>query len=161
MGWLRRLGLGWVLGLCLARVRLTCRVLLRRLCRRCAFGLAAPLGIGWVLGLSLALVRLSCRVLLRRLWPPVRVWVGCAAGNWAGCVAFVSRWRVLTALDIAAPINKPPPLRGGCRLNGWGRDGTCTIPNGIADAWLPVHSGAGCAVGMMRGALDTCGYGSQ
>ena len=46
-GWLCRLGLGWVLGLCLASARLSCLVLLlRRLCRRCAFGLAVPLGIG-------------------------------------------------------------------------------------------------------------------
>ena len=45
LGWLCRLGLGWVLGLCFALARLTCRVLLRRLCRRCAFGLAVPLGL--------------------------------------------------------------------------------------------------------------------
>ena len=43
------------------------RAVLRRLCRRCAFGLAAPLGLGWVLGLCFALARLTCRVLLRRL----------------------------------------------------------------------------------------------
>ena len=59
--------------------------------RRCAFGLAVPLGFGWVLGLCLALVRISCRVQLRRLWPPVRFWVGCAAWDWAGRLAFVSR----------------------------------------------------------------------
>ena len=40
------LGLGWVLGRHLALVRLPCRVLLRRLCRRCAFGWAVPLGFG-------------------------------------------------------------------------------------------------------------------
>ena len=32
--------------LSLAWLRLTCRVLLRRLCRRCALGLAVPLGFG-------------------------------------------------------------------------------------------------------------------
>ena len=42
-------------------------MLLRRLCRRCAFGLAVPLVFGWVHGLRLALARLSCRVQLRRL----------------------------------------------------------------------------------------------
>ena len=83
-GWLRRWGLGWVLGLRLAWVRLPCQVLLRRLCRRGAFGWLCRLGLGWVLGLSLAWVRISGWVLLRRLWPPVRVWVGCAAWNWLG-----------------------------------------------------------------------------
>ena len=34
------------LALSLALVRLSCRTLLRRLCRRCAFGLAVPLGFG-------------------------------------------------------------------------------------------------------------------
>ena len=34
--------------LSLAQLRLSCRVLLRRLCRRCAFGLAVPLVLGAV-----------------------------------------------------------------------------------------------------------------
>ena len=54
------LELGLVHGRRLARVRLSCRVQLRRLCRRCALGLAVPLGFGWVHGLRLALARLSC-----------------------------------------------------------------------------------------------------
>ncbi len=40
-------------------VRISGWVLLRRLCRRCAFGLAVPLGIGWVLGTYLTLARLD------------------------------------------------------------------------------------------------------
>ena len=43
LGWLCRCDLDWVLGLSLALARLSCRVLLRRLCRRGAFGLAVPL----------------------------------------------------------------------------------------------------------------------
>ena len=39
-----------VLGLRLTLVRISCRVRLRRLCRRCAFGLAVPLGLGWMHG---------------------------------------------------------------------------------------------------------------
>ena len=41
------LGLGWVLGRRLAWVRLPCRVLLRRLCRRCAFGWLCRFDLGW------------------------------------------------------------------------------------------------------------------
>ena len=67
LGWLCPLGFGRVHGHRLARVRLSCQVQLRRLCRRCAFGLAVPLVFGWVHGLRLALARLSCRVQLRRL----------------------------------------------------------------------------------------------
>ena len=48
-GWLRRLGLGWVPGFRLAWLRLTCRVQLRRLCRRGALGWLCRLGLGWVL----------------------------------------------------------------------------------------------------------------
>ena len=44
-GWLRRLGLCWALRLCLAWVRLSNRLRLRRLRRRGAFGLAVPLGV--------------------------------------------------------------------------------------------------------------------
>ena len=68
LGWLCPLGFGWVHGRRLARVRLSCRVQLRRLCRRCAFGLAVPLWLSaWRLARSLAWARLSCRVQLRRL----------------------------------------------------------------------------------------------
>ena len=69
--------------------------------------------------LSLALVRLPSLVQLRRLWPTVRVWVVCAAGAWAGCVALVSRWRAYPAGCSC----------GGCaagarlgRLRRWGLD---------------------------------------
>ena len=48
-------------------VRLPCRVLLRRLCRRGAFGWLRRWGLDWVLGLRLAWVRISGWVLLRRL----------------------------------------------------------------------------------------------
>ena len=50
-----------------AWVRISGWVLLRRLCRRGAFGWLCRWGVGWVRGLSLALVRLSGWVLLRRL----------------------------------------------------------------------------------------------
>jgi len=107
-GWLCRLSLGWVHGRRLARVRLSCQVQLRRLCRRCAFGLAVPLGFGWVHGLRLALARISCRVLLRRIWPPVRFEVGCALWVLAGCMACVLRWRVCPA---GCSCHALPPVR--------------------------------------------------
>ena len=44
LSWLCRLSLGWVLGRRLALARLSCRVQLRRLCRRGAFGSAVPPG---------------------------------------------------------------------------------------------------------------------
>ena len=44
------MGLGRVLGVCLAWMRLTGLVQLRRPCRRYAFGLAVPLGLGWMHG---------------------------------------------------------------------------------------------------------------
>ena len=40
----------WRLARSLAWARLSCRVQLRRLCRRYAFGLAVPLGLGWMHG---------------------------------------------------------------------------------------------------------------
>ncbi len=52
---------------------------------------AVPLGLGWALGLRLAWVCSSGWVLLRRLWPPVRVWVGCAAWALVESIAYI-RW---------------------------------------------------------------------
>ena len=116
LGWLCPLGFGWVHGRRLARVRLSCRVRLRRLCRRCTLGLAVPLGLGGVLGVSLALVRISCRVLLRRLRRRcafgLAVPLGFGLDAWPrGCAA--------DTLDLDVPPLSPykqsPPLRGGCR----------------------------------------------
>ena len=90
-------------------------VLLRRLCRRGAFGLAVPLGLGWALGLRLASARLSCWVLLRRLWPPMRSWVGCAAWIWVGCLAAWIGCGYAGHRRSFSPYKQSPPLRGGCR----------------------------------------------
>ena len=58
--------------------------------------------------LSPALVRLPSLVQLRRLWPPVRIWVGCAAGAWAGCVAF----------DLRGCVCPAGRCCGGCAAGG-------------------------------------------
>ena len=94
LGWLCRLGLCWALRLCLAWVRLSHWMRLRRLCRLCAFGLAVPLGIGlsaWHAPRVGALVRSGAAA---AAMPPGRIWVGCAAWDWAGCLAIVSRGHV-------------------------------------------------------------------
>ena len=94
LGWLCRLGVDWALRLCLAWVRLSNWMRLRRLCRPCAFGLAVPLGIGlsaWHAPRVGALVRSGAAA---AAMPPGRIWVGCAAWDWAGCLAIVSRGHV-------------------------------------------------------------------
>ena len=96
LGWLCRWGLGWVRGLSLALARLSCRVQLRRLCRRCALGLAVPLGFGWVHGLRLALARLSCRVQLPRF--AAGAFLVCFAAIPAGSIAYVGE-----ALSVGIP----------------------------------------------------------
>ena len=98
--------------LSLAWLRLTCRVQLRRLCRRCAFGLAAPLGFGvgaWPLSCAGAIDLPGAAA---AAMPPVRVWVGCALGfgldAWPrGCAADTP--------DIAAlfPLTNNRPLSEG------------------------------------------------
>ena len=125
LGWLCPLGFGWVHGVRLARVRLSCRVRLRRLCRRCACGLAAPLGLGRVLGVCLALVRISCRVQLRRLCRRcafgLAVPLGFGLGAWPrGCAADTP--------DIAAlfPLTNNRPLSEGAAGASRLGEGWCT-----------------------------------
>ena len=78
--------------LSLALVRLSCRVQLRRLCRRCAFGLAVPLGLG--LG----------------AWPSSRM----------GALVLPAHARTSQLRWTSPPhfsfTKQSPPLRGGCRL---------------------------------------------
>ena len=68
LGRLRHLGLGWVLGLRLALVRLPRRVLLRRLCRRGALGWLCP----WIDTWCMECGRLSYVGALRRRWTRMR-----------------------------------------------------------------------------------------
>ena len=88
---------------------------LRRLCRRCAFGLAVPLGFGRVLGVCLAWMRLSCRMQLRR---PCR---RCAFGLGVPLEFGLDAWPrgcAADTLDLDVPLStykQSPPLRGGCR----------------------------------------------
>ena len=95
----------------LALVRLSCQVQLRRLCRRCAFGLAVPLGLG------LGARPLTC--------------VG-------ALVLRSTRSYIAASLDIAAPFllykTIAPSQRGLPASAGWGRGGTRTQPSGSADA---------------------------
>ena len=99
----------------LAWARLSCRVQLRRLCRRCAFGLAVPFGF-WLGAWRVSRVDAFDRPgAATAAMPPVRVWVGCALGfgldAWPrGCAA--------DTLDLDVPFSpykQSPPLRGGCR----------------------------------------------
>ncbi len=86
LAWLCRLGLGRVLGLCLALVRLSGRVLLRRLRRLDALGLAVPLGIGpgtWPVSRVSAFIRSDAAA---AAMPPVRSWGGCALIIWGSIV---------------------------------------------------------------------------
>ena len=77
-------------------------MLLRRLCRRCALGLAVPLGFGlgaWPLSHVGAF---SLPGAAAAASPPGRFGVGCAAWDWVGCLAFVLRrycllWRFQAA----------------------------------------------------------------
>ena len=59
-------------------------MLLRRLCRRCAFGLAVPFGFwpgAWPSSRAGALILPGAAA---AALPPVRFWVGCAIGFWLG-----------------------------------------------------------------------------
>ena len=80
--------------------------------------------------LRLALARLFCRALLRRLWPPVRFGVGCAAWDWAGCVARRLAWVLLSCWMLLRRLW--PPVRfwvavplgiglGACHRLAWVR----------------------------------------
>ena len=83
-GWLCRLGLCWALRLCLAWVRLSNWMRLRRLRRRGAFGLAVPFGFGlgaWPSSCAGALILPGAAA---AALPPVRFEVGCAIGFWLG-----------------------------------------------------------------------------
>ena len=82
LGWLCRCDLDWVLGLSLALARLSCRVLLRRLCRRYALRLAVPPG-----------VRLGA-------WAVVLRWCVCPAGCSCGGYAAGARLGWLRRLGL-------------------------------------------------------------
>ena len=124
LGRLCRLGLSRVRGLSLAWARLTGRVLLRRLCRRCAFGSAVPLGLGLVLSLRLTLARLSGRMHLRRPFISRRRACPTACCCGAGCPGYGSRrtgvscWRdglgPVSFTDVPCPVTEP---RVGLFLN--------------------------------------------
>ena len=67
--------------------------------------------------LRLALARLFCRALLRRLWPPVRFGGGCAAWDWTGCVAVVSRWMRLLCRVLLRRLRRRALLGWLCPYN--------------------------------------------
>ena len=102
------LGLGWVHGRRLARVRLSCRMLLRRLCRRCALRLAVPLEFGlgaWpasCVGACFLPGAAAADLAAGALWGWLCHWV------LAGCMACVLRWRVCPA---GCSCHALPPVR--------------------------------------------------
>ena len=112
----------------LAWAHLSCLVQLRRLCRRCAFGLAVPLGFGRVLGVCLAWMRLTGLVQLRRLCRRcafgLAVPLGFGLDAWPrGCAADTP--------DIDAPfsfINNRPLSEGAAGASRLGERGVSPIP---------------------------------
>ena len=143
LGRLCRLGLSRVRGLSLAWARLTGRVLLRRLCRRCAFGSAVPLGLGLVLSLRLTLARLSCRMQLRRLCR--RCAFGLAVPLGLGLV--LSLRLALARLSCRVPFGRSSRLRavsavggrfrGIAALTAWQECTTRRFPSYTCGAWAP------------------------
>ena len=99
-------------------MRLFCRVMLRRLRRRCAFGWLRPLVFGLALGLRLAWARLTNRMPLRRHRRRARLGWLCPSGfGWAhGALPRVGR---LT--------HWVPPGRAAVGCAAWISAGICTV----------------------------------
>ena len=110
------LGLGRVLGLRLAWVRISGWVLLRRLCRRGAFGWLRR----WVWAGCLAFVSRGCVCPAGCCCGGYAAGArlgGCAAGVWTGCLAFVSRGCVCPAGCCCGGFAAGARLGGGAAGN--------------------------------------------
>ena len=98
------------LGPSLAQVRISYRVLLRRLCRRCAFGLAVPFGFwlgAWPVICVGAFVRPGVAA---AALPPVRVWV--AVPRVVSAALRVGHCVSLDGLALPMRLRRPFILRG-------------------------------------------------